>query len=74
MMHDATKVMCLFILMLQVVQAQEQWIDVNRGLTNLNVTELVCDSEGTPFAATDGGGVFRSTRTVPVTVSEFLVE
>ena len=52
----------------------DAWTPINQGLTDFNVRELVVDSTGTLFCATDGGGVFRSTNLVPVELSEFSVD
>lgn len=52
----------------------DHWEDVSEGLTNRNVRALVADGDGTLYAGTTGGGVFRSTYLVPVELSEFSVD
>jgi photosystem II stability/assembly factor-like uncharacterized protein len=52
----------------------DTWVQVNNGLTNLNVLSIGIDSGGFIFAGTQGSGVFRSTvTTLPNSPSEFKV-
>lgn len=50
------------------------WGSASEGLTEDDVRALVCAPDGTLYAATQGGGVFRSTVYVPVELSACSVE
>ena len=42
-----------------VARAQPQWVAINDGLSNLDVSALGVDAQGNLYAGTLGGGVFR---------------
>ena len=52
----------------------DTWTRVSEGLTHFDVRRLVVAPDGTLYSATFGGGVFRSTITIPVQLSHFSVE
>lgn len=53
---------------------QTSWTDVSWGMTFRDVRALVQDAQGTLYAGTAGGGIFRSTPSVPVQLSEFKLD
>ena len=52
----------------------QTWQDISSGLTNPDIRDLLIAPDGRLYAATNGGGVFRSTITYPVQLSHFSVE